>query len=43
MERLDLTRLSEFAERAGKPKWRRIAAQIKDLALQEKGEYEDLP
>jgi predicted transcriptional regulator of viral defense system len=43
MEHLDLNRLIEFAERAGKPKWRRIAAQIKDLALQEKDEYEDLP
>jgi len=43
MERLDLTRLNEFAERAAKPKWRRIAAQIEKLALQEKDEYEDLP
>jgi hypothetical protein len=42
MERLDLTRLSEFAERAGKPKWRRIAAQIREFTLQEKDEYEDL-
>ncbi len=43
MEHLDLTRLNEFAERAGKPKWRRIAAQIEKLALHEKDDYEDLP
>jgi predicted transcriptional regulator of viral defense system len=43
MECLDLARLNEFAERAGKLKWQRIAAQIKKLALQEKDEYEDLP
>jgi len=43
LERLDLVRLNEFAENAAKPKWRRIAAQIEKLALQEKDEYEDLP
>ena len=43
MERLDLARLNEYAERAAKPKWRRIAAQIEKLAFQEKDEYEDLP
>ena len=43
MEHLDLARLNEFAERTGKPKWRRIAAQIEELAPQEKDEYEDLP
>ena len=43
MERLDLARLNEFAERAAKPKWQRIAAQIEKLALQEKEGYEDLP
>ena len=42
MERLDLVRLNEFAERVAKPKWRRIAAQIEKLAAQEKDEYEDL-
>jgi hypothetical protein len=43
MERLDLARSNEFAERAAKPKWRRIAIQIERLALQEKDEYKDLP
>ena len=43
MERLALARLNEFAERAAKPKWRRLAAQIEKLALQEKDEYGDLP
>lgn len=43
MELLNLARLNEFAERAQKPKWRRVAAQIEKLALQEKDEYEDLP
>jgi len=43
MERFDLARLNEFVERAGKPKWRRIADQVAKLALQEKEEYEDLP
>jgi hypothetical protein len=28
LDRLDLTHLREFAERSGKSKWRRIAAQI---------------
>ncbi len=43
LDRLDLTRLREFAERPGKPKWRRITAQIEKLTLQEKGEYKELP
>jgi hypothetical protein len=43
LERFDLVRLNGFAENAAKPKWRRIAAQIENLALQEKDEYEDLP
>ncbi len=43
MELLDLARLNEFAERAAKPKWLRIATQIEKLAMQEKDEYEDLP
>jgi len=43
MERLDLARLDKFAERAQKPKWRRIADQVKALASTEKDEYEDLP
>ena len=42
LERLDLTRLNEYAERGGKPKWRRVAAQIEKIAMREKDEYEDL-
>lgn len=43
LERLDFARLDEFVERAKKPKWRRIAEQVKKLALSEKEEYEELP
>lgn len=43
LERLDFARLDEFVERARKPKWRRIAEQVKKLALSEKEEYEELP
>jgi len=42
LDRLNLTRLHEFAERSAKPKWRRVATQIEDLAWQEKAEYEEL-
>ena len=42
LDRLDVPRLHEFEERSGKPKWRRVAAQIEQLAMQEKGEYEEL-
>lgn len=42
LDRLDLTRLDEFAARASKPKWQRVAAQLEKLALQEKGEYQEL-
>jgi predicted transcriptional regulator of viral defense system len=43
LERLDLARLNEFAERADKPKWRRVALKLRALALQEENEYESLP
>ena len=43
LERLDLKRLQEFAERADKPKWKRIAIQVASLALQEESEYKELP
>lgn len=43
LERLDLNRLQEFAERAAKPKWKRVAQKVKSLALQEEKEYESLP
>jgi predicted transcriptional regulator of viral defense system len=42
LDHLDLTHLRQFAVRSGKPKWRRVATQIEKLALQEKGEYEEL-
>jgi predicted transcriptional regulator of viral defense system len=42
LDRLDIPRLREFAQRSGKPKWRRVAAQIEKLALQENSEYEVL-
>lgn len=42
LDRLDLSRLREFVERSGKPKWQRVAAQIEKLALQERDEYEEL-
>jgi predicted transcriptional regulator of viral defense system len=40
--RLDMNRLYEFASRAGKPKWKRIAQKIQSLVEQEKVEYEEL-
>lgn len=43
LERLDLKRLQEFAERADKPKWKRVASQVASLALQEESEYKELP
>jgi len=42
LDRLDLTRLREFAQRSRKPKWQRVAAQIEKLVLQEEGDYEEL-
>jgi predicted transcriptional regulator of viral defense system len=42
LDRLNLTRLQEFSERSGKPKWRRAADLIETLAQQEKEEFEDL-
>ena len=43
LERLDLNRLNEFAERSGKPKWRRVARQVAMLAEQEKAGYVVMP
>ncbi len=43
LERLDLNRLREFAERAGKPKWKRVAHLVATLAGMEKSDYEDVP
>jgi len=42
LERLDLKRLQEFAERADKPKWKRVAGQVASLAAREENEYEEL-
>ena len=42
LEKLDLNRLHEFAERARKPKWERAAHYVTELAEQEKSEYEEL-
>jgi predicted transcriptional regulator of viral defense system len=42
LERLNLPRLYEFADRSEKLKWRRVATQIEKLALHEKTEYEEL-
>ena len=42
LERVDLKRLQEFAERADKPKWKRVTSQVTSLALQEESEYKEL-
>lgn len=42
LERLDLKRLQEFAERADKPKWKRVASQVASLAVREENEFEEL-
>ncbi len=42
LERLDVNRLREFASRAGKPKWQRVALQVECLIENEHIEYEDL-
>lgn len=40
LEQLDLERLHTFAERSGKPKWKRVAHIVTTLATAESGEYE---
>lgn len=42
LERLNLERLNEFAARANKPKWVRVARQVILLAQQDKAGYEEL-
>lgn len=42
LERLDLEELQRMAERAGKPKLRRVAARVLELARVEAEEYETL-
>jgi predicted transcriptional regulator of viral defense system len=41
LERLNLERLHEFAQRAAKPKWKRVAEQINQLAAEERTDYEE--
>jgi predicted transcriptional regulator of viral defense system len=43
LNQLNLERLSEFARRAKKPKWRRVAEQISRLAHEESAGYEEIP
>jgi predicted transcriptional regulator of viral defense system len=42
LEKMDLVQLHEFAERAGKPKWKRVACYDTELAKQEENEFEEL-
>lgn len=42
LEWLDLNRLQEFAERSGKPKWKRVARQVA-IQAKEESEYEEVP
>ena len=42
LERLDLKRLEEYAQRSKKPKWLRVAGLITDIAIQERDDYEEL-
>lgn len=42
LERLDVTRLREFAARSGKPKWARVARQVESLIESHQAEYEEL-
>ena len=42
LERLEVQRLHEYADRAGKPKWKRVARKIEALLEREKAEYEEL-
>jgi hypothetical protein len=42
LEELDLNRLHEFAERARKPKWKRVSHHVTELAKQEESVYEEL-
>lgn len=43
LNQLNLQQLDEFARRAGKPKWRRVAEQISRLAHEESADYEEIP
>jgi predicted transcriptional regulator of viral defense system len=43
LNQLNLEQLSEFARRAGKPKWRRVADHITRLTQEESAGYEEIP
>lgn len=43
LNQLNLEKLFEYARRAGKPKWRRVAEQISRLAHEESAGYEEIP
>ncbi|MDK1029285.1 MAG: hypothetical protein QGM50_01475 [Anaerolineae bacterium] len=42
LETFDLGRLNKFVQRAGKPKWLRVARLIEKLVLQEQETYEEI-
>lgn len=43
LDQLNLQQMDEFARRAGKPKWRRVAEQISRLAHEDSADYEEIP
>ena len=43
LDQLNLQKMDEFARRAGKPKWRRVAEQISRLAHEDSADYEEIP
>ena len=43
LDQLNLQKMDEFARRAGKPKWRRVAEQISRLAHEDSADYEKIP
>lgn len=43
LNQLNLEQLDEFARRAGKPKWRRVAERITRLTEEESAGYEEIP
>jgi predicted transcriptional regulator of viral defense system len=42
LDRLNLDRLHQFAQRAAKPKWKRVAESIAILAAEERADYEEV-
>jgi len=43
LNQLNLEQLDEFARRAGKPKWRRVAERITRIRQEELTDYEEIP